>query len=183
METKKHIIAIVGESGSGKTLASQLLTGPGCKTIVSYTTRPMREGEINGVDHWFVDNKQLPEKEEICAYTLYGGYHYWTTWSQFQEWHKYYFAYVIDEKGLVDLMNKPLSLMFDIIPIKIVRPNKDDIDRSRKDRDIKRISLPDVIYDFIINNDGTLEEFKNKVKHVFNEIKNRTSWQHQKMNR
>ena len=47
---------IIGKSGAGKdTLAKQLIA-EGYQPIVSYTTRPKREGEIDGVDYMFVSN-------------------------------------------------------------------------------------------------------------------------------
>ena len=52
---KTKIIAIVGPSGSGKTTLAEYFQRQFCiPTIVSYTTRPMRAGEANGREHWFV---------------------------------------------------------------------------------------------------------------------------------
>ena len=97
----KKIIALVGDSGSGKTFASQYLQEKfGWNAIVSYTTRPMRKGEVNGRDHWFVKSLQVPPKSKMCAYTKFGGYEYWTEWNQFQT--LFNCVYVIDEKGLID---------------------------------------------------------------------------------
>ena len=36
---------------------------PDLKTIVIYTTRPIREGEQEGVEYYFVDEKRLAEFE------------------------------------------------------------------------------------------------------------------------
>lgn len=44
------------------------------KTIVSYTTRPPREGEVNGVDYWFISKKEFLEKvasNDIIEYRMY----------------------------------------------------------------------------------------------------------------
>lgn len=44
-------------SGAGKTTLTRRLIhefGPGLEFSVSYTTRPMRPGEVNGRDYWFV---------------------------------------------------------------------------------------------------------------------------------
>lgn len=49
-------ICILGKSASGKTtLVGNLLKHPALnvKAKVLYTTRPMRPGEVNGVDYWF----------------------------------------------------------------------------------------------------------------------------------
>lgn len=157
--SKTNVIAIVGDSGSGKTYASMYLQMKfKWKAIVSYTTRPMREGEIQGREHWFVQPSSVPPKDKMCAYTKFGGYEYWTEWSQFTE--NPYCIYVIDEKGLIDLMSKEQSpISFHLITIKIKRPNKTGIEAERIARDNERINLADDFYDYIINNDSSIEAY------------------------
>lgn len=157
---KPLIICIVGASGSGKTTASMILQQQfGWNAIVSYTTRPMRKGEINGKDHWFVKKSQVPPRNKMCAYTQFGGYEYWTEWNQFLK--LFPSVYVIDEKGLVDLQSKEQSpFSFNLITIKIKRSNLQGIDEKRKERDNERIHIPDELYDYIIENDGSMEAFR-----------------------
>lgn len=157
---KPLIICIVGASGSGKTTASMMLQQQfGWNAIVSYTTRPMRKGEKNGRDHWFVKQDQIPLKNRMCAYTQFGGYEYWTEWSQFLT--LFPCVYVIDEKGLVDLQSKQSSSFpFGLVTIKIKRDNLEGIDEKRKERDNERIHIPDEVYDYVINNNGSMEEFR-----------------------
>ena len=74
---KSTILAIVGPSGSGKTtLAEHLKDKLNIPVIVSYTTRPIRDGEIDGKDHHFVSEQDMPPHEKMLAYTKFGGYHY-----------------------------------------------------------------------------------------------------------
>lgn len=155
---KPLIICIVGASGSGKTTASLILQKQfDWNTVVSYTTRPMRKGEINGVDHWFVST--VPDKDKMCAYTKFGGYEYWTLWEQFKS--IYPSVYVIDEKGLIDLQSKEQSpFSFNLMTIKMKRNDLEAIEQDRKDRDKERISLPDSFYDYIINNNGSIEQLR-----------------------
>jgi len=157
---KPLIICIVGASGSGKTTASMMLQQQfGWNAIVSYTTRPMRKGEKNGRDHWFVKQGQMPPKKRMCAYTQFGGYEYWTEWDQFLT--LFPSVYVIDEKGLVDLQSKQSSSFpFDLVTITIKRDNLEGIDEKRKERDNERIHIPDEVYDYVINNNGSMEEFR-----------------------
>lgn len=157
---KPLIICIVGASGSGKTTASMMLQQQfGWNAIVSYTTRPMRKGEKNGRDHWFVKQGQMPPKNRMCAYTQFGGYEYWTEWNQFLT--LFPSVYVIDEKGLVDLQSKQSSSFpFDLVTITIKRNNLEGIDEKRKERDNERIHIPDEVYDYVINNNGSMEEFR-----------------------
>lgn len=157
---KPIIICIVGASGSGKTTASMILRQLlGWNPIVSYTTRPMRDGERNGRDHWFVKKKDVPPKNRMCAYTQFGGYEYWTEWNQFLT--LFPNVYVIDEKGLIDLQSKESSpYSFSLFTIKINRNNLSDIDECRKLRDCERVHIPDEFYDYVIDNNGSMEEFR-----------------------
>lgn len=157
---KPTIVCLVGDSGSGKTFASlHLQQVLDWNLIVSFTTRPMREGEINGKEHWFVTDDQVPPEENMCAYTVFGGYQYWTEWSQFAKDKAN--VYVIDEKGLVNLMSKEHKPFdFNIVTIKIKRQNKAGIDERRTARDKERIAIPDEKYDYVVNNNDSIEAFR-----------------------
>lgn len=64
------IIALVGESGSGKsTIENKLHSEFGFEKIVSFTTRDLRDGEVNGVDYHFISNDtfQLSKKKGVFA--------------------------------------------------------------------------------------------------------------------
>lgn len=54
------MIVLIGESGSGKdTIQKQLVENFGYRKIVTYTTRPPRKGEIDGVDYHFVTEEEF----------------------------------------------------------------------------------------------------------------------------
>ncbi len=81
----KKVIAICGKSGSGK---DSILKGVLNKKpevfapIVSYTTRPKREGEIEGVDYYFITSKQMASKimnGEMLEATSFNGWVYGTS--------------------------------------------------------------------------------------------------------
>lgn len=59
------IIYIMGKSSSGKDsiLKEIKRLKPELKSVVLYTTRPIREGEREGVEYYFVDEKKLRELE------------------------------------------------------------------------------------------------------------------------
>lgn len=147
----KTIICIVGGSGSGKTtLSIKLKDVLNIPYICSYTTRPMRAGETNGVEHIFVRKEDMPDKEDMLAYTEFGGHHYWTTFSQLDisdVW-----TYVIDEKGLIEMRERVKDNQFKIVTVKVNRSDLSGIDQSRKDRDNDRVVIPDEEYDLVINN-------------------------------
>lgn len=58
------IIAICGQAGSGKDsiMKETLLINPNLHEIVSCTTRPPREGEVDGINYHFLTNEQFAEK-------------------------------------------------------------------------------------------------------------------------
>lgn len=60
------IFYLMGKSASGKDTIYKKIkeTMPELKTIVIYTTRPIREGETEGVEYHFVDEKKLQEFQE-----------------------------------------------------------------------------------------------------------------------
>lgn len=81
------IYYIIGKSSSGKdTIFKELLARiPELKRVVPYTTRPVREGEENGVEYFFTDEEQVKKLEqagriiELRAYnTACGVWKYFT---------------------------------------------------------------------------------------------------------
>lgn len=164
------VICIVGASGVGKTTASLIFQKHfGWNTVVSYTTRPIREGETDGLEHWFVSADKVPSKEKMCAYTRFGGYEYWATWGQLLSLLPS--IYVIDERGLIDLQSKescPFS--FRLVTIKIKRKDLSAIEDGRKDRDKERIAIPDELYDYVISNNGSLEDLTTALYNIAKDI-------------
>lgn len=81
------IVYVMGKSASGKdTIYKELVKRlPAYKTVRMYTTRPIREGEKNGVEYFFVDQVFLEKCErekkliECRTYqTVYGPWSYFT---------------------------------------------------------------------------------------------------------
>lgn len=70
---KRTIVAIVGASGSGKSELSRYMKQFGLEPIVSFTTRPIREGEVDGREHWFVTPEAIPPFDEMLAYAYLEG--------------------------------------------------------------------------------------------------------------
>ena len=71
------MIAIVGESGGGKSTVAKELEKYGYHQVVTYTTRPMRQGEKDHVDYHFVDDRQMDlMKHRLCLEANYRGWRY-----------------------------------------------------------------------------------------------------------
>ena len=90
MENKGDIFVISGPSGAGKTTICQLLL-KGVKNLVfsvSYTTRPPRPNERDGVDYFFIseDNfRSMIDKGEFLEWAKVYGHYYGTSVSFVKE--------------------------------------------------------------------------------------------------
>ena len=166
------IIAIIGASGSGKTYAAKFLKNElNIPVIVSYTTRPIRSGEIEGEDHHFITKKFKPPKKEMLAFTRFGGYDYFALHSQVPQ--KSLCSYVIDEDGL-EMLKQKYSDRYSVIAIAIkCNPSalhQRGIEKERVLRDKARKNLPDHYFYSIIYNNGSLENFKASIIHEINKL-------------
>lgn len=76
---RKTIVTLTGPSCAGKTTLEGLLKAEGLVNLVSTTTRPMREGEVMGVNYHFVDDgmfRRLVTQEAFIEHVKFGGSHY-----------------------------------------------------------------------------------------------------------
>ena len=72
------IYCILGMTGTGKTtLAREVSKKLKIPIIISYTSRPIREGEQQDVDYHYVDNKYFDDNKddfiEMREYEVYDG--------------------------------------------------------------------------------------------------------------
>ena len=82
------IFVVMGKTSCGKDTIFKRLMGQvsvPLKTVVIYTTRPMRPGEKNGVEYFFVTEEELQSLreqdkviEERCYHTVHGPWFYFT---------------------------------------------------------------------------------------------------------
>ena len=105
---EKKLFCIIGRTSSGKTsLTKAVAKRLNLKVVKSYTTRPLRPGEIEKEsDHYFISEEEYPNyKNDIVAYTEINGYRYFTTSKELEECD----MYVIDPEGYYILSNKIYS--------------------------------------------------------------------------
>ena len=80
------IIALIGEAGSGKdTIMHEILKKNPCKyhEIISCTTRPIREGEVEGVNYFYLTPEEFAEKVlnyEMLEATNFNNWFYGTSY-------------------------------------------------------------------------------------------------------
>lgn len=108
----KDVICIVAKTGRGKdTLAKQIKSNLGINQICSYTTRPKRDYETNGKEHWFISEEQAADiikNETVLAYAKKpSGVEYFTTVESFKETK---IVYIVDPEG-IDWLRKNSSII------------------------------------------------------------------------
>lgn len=75
------MLVILGESASGKSSIEKELINKGFVKVISYTTRPIRQGEVDGVDYHYITVEEFEELDAIHFFaekTVYNNYHYAT---------------------------------------------------------------------------------------------------------
>ncbi len=117
------IFAIVGKSASGKDyLAKMLVQKIFCvKPIVSWTTRPPREGEKEGEDYHFVSKEEFlatKRKGEFIEWSNFNGWYYGTPHSAVETDNIHVGVFNLD--GLSFLMRH--QDMYQVIPIYMDAP-------------------------------------------------------------
>ena len=78
---RKKVICLVGKAGTGKDTIVDLVCQLSDKVnrIVSYTSRPQREGEEEGKDYYFITREEFIEKityEQMLEHTQFNGWYY-----------------------------------------------------------------------------------------------------------
>ena len=80
------IIALIGKAGSGKdTIMKKVLAAHplGINEIISCTTRPKRDNEVEGINYFYLTNDQFTYKilnGEMIEATCFNGWHYGTSY-------------------------------------------------------------------------------------------------------
>lgn len=160
------MIVLVGASASGKsTLEKELCKEYGMNKIVSYTTRPMRNGEIDGVDYHFVSEEKFNELENQGFFLEIGVYREWKYASAKKDFTEDSVA-VLTPEGAKELLkyNETLENKFDVITIYI------DVDQ--RSRLIKLLQRGDDIDEAIRRNQSDALMFMNTENEVDYVIKN-----------
>jgi guanylate kinase len=73
------LMVLSGPAGSGKStiLKAAVANDPGVRFSVSCTTRPPRDGEVDGTDYHFLSDEQFVAKIEAGEFLEHAGVHKW----------------------------------------------------------------------------------------------------------
>lgn len=92
-------VIIAGKGGSGKDYLRKMLEEVGYTYCKSYTTRPIREGEENGKDYIFIEEKDIPKEEDLYESVYFNGWFYGTPKKEFQKSN----LFIMTPKGISSL--------------------------------------------------------------------------------
>lgn len=162
----KNLYCLIGPSSTGKDAIKKASEMP---SIVSYRTREMRVGEVEGVDGHFITEEEFlkVDPDDWIAKTFYSGNYYGVKKEQLKQLKVTELLYVIDWDGVEYLKEKHTKGKIVTIFID-TNPNKLE-DRMRLQKRTKKeikerllIVEKDLKHkskcDYVIDNNGTIEE-------------------------
>jgi len=163
MKLLKKIILIVGKSRSGKdTIAKILEKDFQVKPIVSYTTRPKRDNETNGVEHWFISEKEMERiknEEDMIGYTKNEstGIEYCAVSSDLDP--KMWYSYIINPEGIRYFMaNMKPDVYFHIVYVDCPEDILMKRGKERNDQDtfLRRLESEREEFDYFKHHNSSL---------------------------
>lgn len=136
------LIIISGPSGAGKTtlIRKVMQKIPTLTFSVSATTRAIREGEIEGVDYFFISTEEFNDLIRNDAFIEWAKVHgnlYGTLKKQVKELREKRKNVIldIDEQGANQIKKKKFPALF----IYILPPSLEELEKRLKERDTERI--------------------------------------------
>lgn len=174
------ILVLVGESASGKTtIEKALYMKNNMKKVVSYTTRPPRKGEVDGVDYHFISQDKFLEMKENNEFIEIGAYRGWWYGSKKEQYTNNTVA-VLTPHGLRCLKKE----MDDIVSFYIKVPRRDrlikilergdDVDEAIR-RNQNDVGMYDGIEDevsYVIWNNGYMKSARAIVGEILTKFTN-----------
>lgn len=176
----KTVILVIGRSGAGKdTIVRELQKKFDIPSVASYTDRPMRPTETNGVEHTFLTKDEFDnvmKKENVVAYTKIGetGYRYCATTELLEKTPSDKLFYIIDPTGYEAIVK---SEKFNIVLIYVTASesvrseranarngNSVDFRKRKNDEDYQFDEFEKKHWrdmDMAVNNSGSIEKSMN----------------------
>ena len=187
--SKSHkIVILVGESSSGKsTIASYMCDNYPYENIVTYTTRPPRDNEVDGVDYNFVsqeDFQEMIDNNQVIEYrtynTVFGKWYYGSSDKAINLDKKDYIIVLTPDgaESFINHFGKENCIVFYIYaPVKVreqrakERPNFDKAEWERRcitDREDFREDKIAHVAKFKITNDKPIEVIAKSIQRYVN---------------
>ena len=135
------LFVIVGKSASGKTaISEELVKKYGFEKVISYTTRPIRQSEVNGKDYHYIDEDEFIDmlnKGEFIEYnsfsTKQGEWYYGTHRDVINRLKKQdNLIHILEPTGVKQLIDELGSNI--VIPILVERDDTERLISSLKNR-------------------------------------------------
>lgn len=135
---KMKIVALMGKSGSGKdTILKEIVS---CHPkefyrIINHTTRPMRQGETNGADYFFVSNDEFVSlQDEMILTSKFNDWNYGTCLTNLKQ--GYINIGVFSPRDIITLQKNP--------NVNLVTFYISASDKTRLIRSLQREQNPDI---------------------------------------
>lgn len=187
---RNKIVVLIGESSSGKdSILNELVKRFGFHKAVSYTTRPMRDGEVDGKDYHFLNSNkqfnhllnsgQMFEKTEY--HTNEGLWLYGLGMDSFSD--KCTNITIVNPHGLTQLMDND-KIRDRLVPFYITAPfeerffrylNRDSMSQSHKIELVDRFIRDSEDFDGVCDKFG-LKPYNNSNDTNINDIVNEIEW-------
>lgn len=163
------MLFILGRTGSGKDHLGKILEKElGYQPVVSWTNRPIRANESNGVEHNFIDGKvtlmgndifvqndgDLTKFADVVAYTEINGYSYWATQAQLES----SAYYIIDPIGLYKYDEENDDPNYDVVYIE--SPSMPTVAKRSADRYKKTLTGLKTLHERVAAEDKEFRQFE-----------------------
>lgn len=109
-KAKRILVTLTGGTCSGKTYLLNHIVKRGYSRIISTTTRPMRAGEVDGQDYYFITNDESLKIEQAGGFAeqmVLNGYRYGVTKQEFSKKLENDVAFLIVEPMGIEHYVKP----------------------------------------------------------------------------
>ena len=180
------LVILVGKTASGKDSVVKELVNNGWNKVVTYTTRPMRKGEINGLTYHYISNEEFEHKIkedfflEYKSYTVANG----STWYYGSVLNNDYtssnYVIILTPQGYKDFLKTKIPhLAFYIYAnnktirkrLKKRGDSKDEAERRLKQDNVDFKDVHTLVDKIIYNNlENTIEEVVNKIEMYIKEL-------------
>ena len=157
-------IIIVGKGGSGKDHLRKILEDKGFRYCISHTSRPPRDGEVEGEDYWFVNDSDFKvNPDSFYEYVKFNEWYYGTSIEEFGKSD----LFIMTPSGILKLSSKDrkesLIVYLDVSEnvLKDRLMHRDDADNWGRRLEADRIDFKDFTdYDILITDPFFTGNFK-----------------------